>query len=372
MIYDLIVVGSGSVGSAAGYYAAKAGLKVLMIDNGHPPHDQGSHHGETRLMRHAYGQGEIYVPMVLRAQQLWDELEEQVGERIMHRCGVINIGPNDSEYIRNANESASRYQIPVEMLTAEAVMKRWPQIKVPHGFVGVFEPNAGYLKSEVAIGHFIRLAKEAGCTQLFNCPTTGVTRDGDVQKVETANGVYFGRKLVFSAGTWLTKLLPKLPVQPVRKVFGWYQADDSYNENNKFPGFVFVIKDNESEFYGFPANNNALKVGKHSGGQPINSPEERTPFGAFPEDNGELLDFLHSVFPGTRECIYGKSCTYDMSPDKHFIIHTQPDQLIISGLSGHAFKFASVLGEIAAAFAQNKSSPFDLSPFSLSRFAKPC
>ena len=54
-----------------------------------------------------------------------------------------------------------------------------------------------------------------------------------------------------------------------------------------------------------------------------------------------------------------------------FIIDTQPgepNRLIISGLSGHGFKFASVLGEIAATFAQNKRIPFDLTPFSLSRF----
>lgn len=67
MKYDLIIIGSGSVGSAAGYYATQAGLKVLMIDAHLPPHSEGSHHGDTRLIRHAYGEGERYVPLVLRA-----------------------------------------------------------------------------------------------------------------------------------------------------------------------------------------------------------------------------------------------------------------------------------------------------------------
>ena len=74
MQYDLIILGSGSVGAAAGYYARKAGLNVLMTDAHMPPHHEGSHHGDTRLMRHAYGEGEKYVPLVLRAQALWDEL----------------------------------------------------------------------------------------------------------------------------------------------------------------------------------------------------------------------------------------------------------------------------------------------------------
>lgn len=226
MIYDIIVVGSGSVGSAAGYYATQAGLKVLMIDNGHPPHDQGSHHGETRLIRHAYGDGTSYVPMVLRAQRLWDELEQKTGEQIMHRCGVINIGSKDSKFIRNVIDSAKKYQIPIEILTAKAVTYRWPQITVPDGYVGVYDINAGYLKCEIATANYIRLAKEAGCTQLFNCSVTGIGRDNDLQKIETANGCYLGHKVLLSAGTWMKQLLTDLPVIPTRKVFSWHKADD--------------------------------------------------------------------------------------------------------------------------------------------------
>lgn len=67
----------------AGCYATRAGLKVLMIDAHMPPHQQGSHHGDTRLIRHAYGEGEKYVPLVLRAQTLWDELSTHNEEPIL-------------------------------------------------------------------------------------------------------------------------------------------------------------------------------------------------------------------------------------------------------------------------------------------------
>lgn len=373
MIYDLIIVGSGSVGSAAGWYATKAGLKVLTIDNGHPPHDQGSHHGETRLIRHAYGDNINYLPMVLRAQRLWDELEQLTGEKIMHRCGVINIGPKDCKFIRNVIDSAKDYQVPVEILTAKAVTYRWPQITVPDDYIGVYDINAGYLKCETAVANYIRLAKEAGCTQLFNCPVTGITRENDLQKVETANGSYLGRKVLLSAGTWVKKLLTDLPITPTRKVFSWHKADDRYNEENKFPGFSVVLE-NGSSYYGFPANNNVLKVGKHTGGQPINDPDDRKPFGEYAEDNTEVFDFLQQFLPGVGETIYGKACSYDNTVDGDFIIDTKPGEpnnniLIISGLSGHGFKFSSVLGEIATSFAQGKPLPYDLSPFSLSRFA---
>ena len=106
MKYDLIIVGSGSVGAAAGYYATRAGLKVLMTDAHLPPHQEGSHHGDTRLIRHAYGEGERYVPLVLRAQALWDQLETESGEPVCERSGVINRGPAHSESLNTVAKSA--------------------------------------------------------------------------------------------------------------------------------------------------------------------------------------------------------------------------------------------------------------------------
>ena len=131
MKYDLIIIGSGSVGSAAGYYATQAGLNVLMIDAHLPPHSEGSHHGDTRLIRHAYGEGERYVPLVLRAQTLWDELAAVTEERIFERTGVINLGPANSTFLANVEESAKAYRLDFERLDANDIMARWPEISVP-------------------------------------------------------------------------------------------------------------------------------------------------------------------------------------------------------------------------------------------------
>lgn len=371
MVYDLIVVGSGSVGAAAGWYATQAGLKVLMIDGHHPPHREGSHHGESRLIRHAYGEGARYVPMVLRAQQLWDQLEQDSGERVMQRCGVLNLAPRHAEFIQNVINSAEQFCLKTELLSGADVMQRWPQIALPQGYIGVFEPASGYLKAEVAVKSWIRLAQEAGCAQLFNCPVNRIDTQNGLQAVTTADGVYQARKLLLSAGTWVKTLCPELPITPVRKVFAWHQADGRYSENNKFPAFTVEMPDG-NHFYGFPADNNALKMGKHEGGQPIASAAERQPFGALTADGSELFSFMRQFLPGVGVCLRGEACTYDNSPDGDFIIDTlpnEPDRMVIGGLSGHGFKFASVLGEIAAQFAQGKRSEFDLTPFSLSRFA---
>jgi N-methyl-L-tryptophan oxidase len=370
MQYDLIVVGSGSVGAAAGYYARRAGLNVLMLDAHLPPHQQGSHHGDTRLIRHAYGEGEKYVPLVLRAQALWDELATLSGEEIFAKTGVVNLGPADSGFLANVAKSAEQFGLAVERLDALAVMARWPEIRIPDNYIGLFESASGVLKSELAVKTWIRLANESGCAQQFNAPVTTIHHDADGALVETTEGSFRGKKLLICAGTWVTKLLPQLPIQPVRKVFAWFQADGRYSSKNNFPAFTGELP-NGDQYYGFPAEDNELKIGKHNGGQLISSEEERKPFAAVATDGSEAFNFLRQVLPGIGGCLHGASCTYDNSPDEDFIIDTLPglpDTLVISGLSGHGFKFASVLGEIAAQFAQGQTPAFDLKPFSLSRF----
>lgn len=370
MEYDLIIVGSGSVGASAGYYATQAGLKVLMIDSAIPPHKSGSHHGETRIIRHAYGEGISYVPLVLRAQKLWDELVAITGEPLFHRSGVINIGPLHSEFIENVKNSAILYNLNTQNLSAEQIHEKWPLINLPENYCGVFEPDSGYLQSELAITTYIKLAREAGCAQLFNCPVESISQDDKGVVVTTHEGSYRAPKIVLSAGTWVKKLIPSLPVNAIRKVFSWYHADGRYSEKNHFPAFNVETK-NGDVFYGFPSFKESLKLGKHNGGQEIETPEQRKPFGSLTTDGSEVFGFLRQFLPGVGVCLRGEVCTYDLTTDGNFIIDTLPNNeniLVITGLSGHGFKFSSVLGEIVSQFAQGQPSEFDLSPFKLSRF----
>ena len=251
-------------------------------------------------------------------------------------------------------------------------MKRWPEIRIPQDYRAIFEPASGVLRSELAVETWIRLAREAGCAQLFNCPVTAIHHHTDGVTIDTADGSYSGKKLLISAGTWVTKLLPELPIQPVRKVFAWFQADGRYSAKNNFPAFTGELP-NGDQYYGFPAEDNELKIGKHNGGQLISEPEERKPFGAVASDGSESFNFLRNVLPGIGGCLHGASCTYDNTVDEDFIIDTLPghdNTLLITGLSGHGFKFAPVLGEIATQFAQGETTEFDLAPFSLARFSQ--
>src|SRR5579864_1982254 len=86
---DVLVIGLGAVGSAALYQSAKLGVRVIGIDRFAPPHDQGSSHGDTRITRQAIGEGLEFVPLVLRSDEIWRELEAASGRALLTRCGCL-------------------------------------------------------------------------------------------------------------------------------------------------------------------------------------------------------------------------------------------------------------------------------------------
>lgn len=370
-IYDLIIIGTGSVGAATGYYAAKQGLDVLEIDAYTPPHTEGSHHGETRIIRHAYGEGGAYVPMVLRAQELWDELASMTDRPIFEATGVLNAGPADSHFLQTVRETAVKYHLPVDEYNGQTVREKWPSWQLPADYQVLVERGAGVLHSQNAIETYVDLAKQLRVTQSFNNRVVRLDLDSDGNVVVvTEQGMYTGRRVVVTAGTWVKELIPDLPVQPTRKVFAWFESEAELAAKNGFPAYTIEDWDG-TQFYGFPATNGTIKIGRHQGGQPITSPAERVPFGEVATDVDEVKRMTDTFLSGVGSIAHGESCTYDMSPDGDFIVDLAPgykNVTVVSGLSGHGFKFASVLGEILAQEAAGIDVPFALTPFRLRRF----
>lgn len=151
----------------------------------------------------------------------------------------------------------------------KAVMQRWPEIRLPDDYRAIFEPASGVLRSELAVETRIRLAREAGCAQLFNCPVSAIHHHADGITIDTLDGEYHGKNC-WSAPAPVTRLLPDLLIQPVRKVFARTVPMAVTAAKNHFPAFTGELP-NGDQYYGFPAEDNELKIGKHNGGQPIST-----------------------------------------------------------------------------------------------------
>ncbi|MFH7565685.1 MULTISPECIES: N-methyl-L-tryptophan oxidase [Oceanimonas] len=372
---DILIIGAGSVGMAAGFHAVRHGARVILLDEGHPPHVLGSHHGSTRLTRTAYGEGAAYIPLLLRARTLWSELEQLSGERVFEPTGVLNLGVSGSPFLAQVERSAAEYGLALEMESASGIEARWPGWHVPAGVTGGFEPDAGVLYCERALKAWHRLGTERGAQLLGGRTVIGLRAFSGGVEAELADGTRLtAAQVLVCAGQRVAPLMASLglslPLQRVRKTFAWYRAGVGRYGPAAFPGFSADLAD--AIYYGFPAlNGEGLKIGRHDAGQPLAPGEPLAPFGFFEEDRAELDAFVRTYLPEVGECLEGKVCHYIRTPDEHFLLDRHPEferVFYASACSGHGFKFAGVLGEVFSHWMLDGEPSFDLSPFALSRF----
>ena len=374
MNYDVMIIGAGSMGMAAGYYLSKSGKKTLLLDSFHPPHNKGSHHGETRIIRYAYAEGEEYVPFILKAQELWNKLERDTGKSLFIPTGVLSVGNRESNFIQNTISSSTTYSLPLEVMDPAEVQNRWSGITMLNDSVGCFEPTSGVLKCEESIKAYQMLAEMNGATILSNSRVKEIHIQEEKVTIKTSDKTFYSDSLVVAAGAWSGHLLSmldlNLPLTPVRKTFAWFDANEKIYNANDFPAFAFETS--RGLYYGFPSVDGAgLKVGRHDGGERINPDEGMKQFGEIVEDEEDLIQFLNQYLPEIGRLKDGKTCMYTLTPDEKFVIDVHPkysNVAIAAGFSGHGFKFSSAVGQALSNLIVSGKNEIDISQFSIDRF----
>jgi sarcosine oxidase len=372
--YDVIVIGVGGMGSATCYELARRGQKVLGLERFDIGHSMGSSHGETRMLRLGYFEGQSYVPMVLRAHQLWQETGKRIGEDLLTVTGTLDVIEPGLDIVERGEAACQNYDLPYEILDAQTIMQRYPAFHLPRDYRGLFQPGGGYVKSDKAILAYTALAIDAGAVihPRERVLSFELTASGGV-KVVTEAGSYEAGRLVLSPGPWINAFVPSLkPVtQPYRQVFGWFRPlEPELFRQGTFP--CFTLKIPEGHYYGFPLYGHpGFKLGGPHHGREACDPETLIRENR-PSDEKGMRDCLQTYLPAAMgTALQIKVCIYTMTPDEDFIIDTMPDapQIVIaSPCSGHGFKFASVMGEILADLAMDRTPAFDLSPFRMARF----
>jgi sarcosine oxidase len=387
-MYDAVVLGCGGVGSAALMQLARRGVRVLGLDRFPPAHDRGSSHGRTRMIRQAYFEHPDYVPLVLRAYELWAELEAATGRKLYEETGLLEVGPpaaSGGVVVPGVLASARLHKLDVDELTAAECERRFPGFRVPETMVGVFERKAGFLHVEPcvrshleqAVQHGAELRTDEAVRSWRAVPATSGTAPHVV--VETDRGRYEAARLVVTAGAWAGELLSDLGVPLVvrRKPQYWFRpATDDYLLERWAPAFLYeTVADGKPAgcFYGFPVTGPVgLKCAEHSGGRTLTNPLEN-PTAIDEADLARVRAFLAEYLPGITPALNDHApCMYTMSPDENFIVdrHPQHENIVFAaGLSGHGFKFTSVLGEALADLAFEGTSRLSLEFLRIARFA---
>ncbi len=369
---DVIVIGCGGFGAAAMYHLARRGLRVVGIDRFHPPHDRGSSHAETRIIRKAYFEHPDYVPLLHRAWDLWEQLSVESQRTLIEQRDLLLSGPEGSEVTAGARKSAKLHGLPLENLNFEDAQRCYPMFSLPEDHTFSLESTSGFLWCERCVRTHLELAAARGAVlnsdetvRRVNATATGVT-------VETDRTVYESAAGVLTCGAWTGQLLADYGqwITVRRKTVFWHPIlSQTWTDPRRAPMFLFDLP--EGQFYGLPSVDNlTIKVGEHTGGETVDDPSfvSRT---ITPEDALPVSRFvkfrLREVDAVARDAAV---CMYSMSPDGHFLFDRHPEfpLVIAAGFSGHGFKFTSVLGEATADLIQYGRSSLPVSFLSAGRF----
>jgi len=339
------VAGVGGMGSSICYQLAKKGFSVLGLEQFEPVHDLGSSHGETRIIRKAYFEDPRYVPLVLRSYELWKELEQESGEKLLNETGCLILGLKDSPVLRGCLKSADKHNLPHELFQADQLREKFPQFKVDNETMGFYEPEGGYLKIEKCVDAFIKGAINYGAQLNFNEGMDSYNFDKEGVTVKTSKGEYAGKKLILSQGAWSEG--DSLPLQPKRVLLYWFDYQ------SKFAGPVYFQEINDSPWiYGFPPIDGELKVAFHNHYEDCHPDSVNREIS--PDEISLMEPLARKLLPELGEYKRSKVCMYTMTPDEHFILGPwqDPRLFLAAGFSGHGYKFSAVVGEIAREFVE--------------------
>lgn len=372
--YDAIVVGVGGMGSATVFHLARRGRRVLGLERFDVLHPFGSSHGLNRIIRLAYSEHPSYVPLLRRAYELWHELEDLDGRKLLYTTGNLEGGLPEGDVFQGAREAAELHGLAFDELTGQEVNERWPGYRLPSELRVVFQPDGGFLASEECILAHVRQAMARGGEIHWREAVVDWGPLDDGVWVQTDRARYEADRLVLAAGAWMSKLLPELAslAVPERQVLAWLQPTRSdLFSLERFP--VFYLQVEEGRYYGFPEwGIPGFKFGKYNHLRELADPDAMD---REPNDRDEevLRGFARRYFPeGEGPTVALKACLFTNTPDEHFIVDLHPSYpqvVVASPCSGHGYKFASVMGEIVADLVERGGTGHDLSLFRMSRFS---
>jgi sarcosine oxidase len=387
MIYDVIVIGLGAMGSASLYQLAKREINVLGIDRFSPPHEFGSTHGETRVTRQAIGEGAEYVPLALRSYELFRQIEAETNSKILTVMGgLIMSYPNtkanlhSNDFIGQTVSTARQFGIKHRTLTANEISREFPQFNLTGNEIGYYEDEMGFLSPENGVKSQLELAEKYGAKISRHEQVLAIKPFNSYVEVLTNKNTYQAEKIIMSVGSWINNFIEITKrdfFKIYRQVFYWFDVEDSYEDFKlgSFPTFIWDFGRWENDFvYGFPAIN-----GK-TGGLKIATEtyyETTDPDNVERDVSSKEIDEVFSTYIENKirgispKSVKTATCLYTTAPNSRFVIDKSPENdriIIASPCSGHGFKHSAAIGECLAELAITGKSTIDISAFSLNKF----
>jgi sarcosine oxidase len=370
--YDTIVLGLGGIGAGALYWLARRlGGEVLGLEQYPLGHDRGGSQDHSRIIRYSYHHP-IYVRLAERAYRAWAAVERETGEQLVYRCGGLDLFPADGsippgDYV----DSLEACGIPFDRLEAAEIRRRWPAWRLADSVWGLFQVDGGLVAAAKANAAHLRAAQLAGAAIRENLRVTVIGAQGGEVTLTAGGATYRARRLVVTAGAWSNDALRHfgvhLPLTVTREQVVYYAARDlAPFALERLPVWIWM---DEPCFYGFPVfGEQAVKVAEDVGGYETTATTRS--FDPDPAGLARVRSWCETHLPGAvgPEHLV-KTCLYTLTPDRDFVVDTIPGhpEVVVAIGAGHAFKFASALGQILSELVVEGTTDADLSAFAIDR-----
>lgn len=375
---DIGVIGIGTMGSMALWQLAKRGISVIGFEQFGIGHDRSAAGGDTRIFRTAYAESPEYVPLLQEAHRLWLELEQETNRQLLTMTNGLTIGNTHSESFQNVIKSIKDFKLNHEILNQEEMKQQFPQHHLLPDDLTVLDKQAGFLRPEYAIVTAAERAVQLGAKIHKYTYVENIQPNRDHIIIQANDREYKVRQLLITTGPWAGELLPKLKEHlKARQVIStWFPAKDpSLFSPEKFP--VFIRRVGDDKFYGIPSVDGRMVKVVFSGSSEdelespsLNNRDTNLEFKRI----SKISEIVQKYLPGlhqdpARVGVYMEGFTRDL----HSIVGKVPGHkniVLLCGFSGHGFKMAPTMGQIATDLLLNNNTRFSIDHLSPTRFFK--
>jgi sarcosine oxidase len=345
----VVVIGGGVMGASAAWRLARRGAEVVLLEQFGPRHDKGSSHGSSRIFRLAYPD-RLYVDLAARAQQLWLELEAATSTRVLTLTGAVDHGPLTATAALQEALTAGGH--PSELLSPAEAAARWPGLRFDTSVL--FHPDAGRVHADDAVSALQQAAALAGAEVRHDARVAEVTPRGETARIALADGtVIDADAAVVAVGGWLPYLFagafPLPPLRVTQEQPAHFPVSAELDALT-WPSFIHhgggEIPADEG-IYG-TGSIDGVKIGRHAAGPAIDP--DRRDRSIDQARVADLQEYARRWLPGVNPARpEPTTCLYTITPDHDFLIDRVGPLTVLGGFSGHGFKHAPAVGELAAA-----------------------
>ncbi|MCS6973450.1 MAG: FAD-dependent oxidoreductase [Cyclobacteriaceae bacterium] len=351
----IAVIGAGAFGGWTALWLLRKGFKVTLIDSWGPGNSRSSSGDETRVIRSTYGANRLYFDMNEQAYAHWLQHESRVGRKLLYNTGVLWLcytpdTPLVDDSIPFAREHGRKFQY----LDSAELTKHYRVLGTTGLHHGWFDPKGGYLLAREATASVCEQFIQEGGTFLRTEAIPGHYHSGRLSELELSKGYALkANAFVFACGAWLGNIFPELNnwITCTRQEVFYFGVPAQHTDAfESFP--VWIDVDGKDFYYGIPANRyRGFKIGVDIRGPQFDpSADNRLPD---PDVLQGVRHFLSIRFPllANAPLLESRVCPYENSPDGNFLLDQHPaweNVLLLGGGSGHGFKHAPVVGELAA------------------------